>query len=166
MQRELKWMLLLAHAPISTSWRGIILAHEGFHAYDFLSKPYDWNDPKTFAEHEVQAHTLQNGLMSEAGGEAYQKYLEKEVERLRKTIVIRKEGADSYVKSYPNRSVYNVELDHVFGPTESEFEKDIRATHTWIHAVFSLIEKDFPSKQHLHLKREFLVSLYRDAKIK
>lgn len=139
-------------APVSDSWKGILLAHEGLHAKEMVTAPYDWEDPETFDEHEVGAHTFQNSLMTKIGGDRYQKALEEEIKRSRE--VIKKTGPGAFEKYFPARQEYSPAFDEVFGPCESQFERDTRGTQIWIHALFKMIDQDFPNKEdRLRIKK-------------
>lgn len=157
-----KSLILKADMPMSPQWRGIIIAHEGFHAFEYIPKPYDWHNPEIFVQHERAAHEFENSLIASEGGSKYQDYLETEIERIH--VIIASHGPGAFETYFPDRAPYDTKLDTIFGAAESKFEKDTRMTHIWIHAIFSIIEEDFPAENRNIIKENFLTQLYKKQK--
>ncbi len=140
----------------SPTWRGIILLHEGDHADCMLFKPYNAHDLGLLSRAERDTHEFENRLLSSLGGPAYAKVLDNEVARLR-TEVIRHGGMDNII---PPRTEYNSQLDRIFGKAQSQFERDVRQSHVWIHALFTLIDRDFKGDVESQ-KAKVMYTIYR-----
>jgi hypothetical protein len=130
--------LVVLDVPISPDWKGIVLLHEGDHAAAMTYAPYDWRDDAEFCRAERDTHEFENDLVLALGGPAYLKLLNQEVARLRTNSEKKAIGT-----SFPNRLKYYDDLDPIFGPARSDFEKALRATHVWLHACFVLLERDY-----------------------
>lgn len=131
--------IVIRDVPMSPTWKGIILLHEGDHAMATTSRPYNWQDPWLYSVAERDTHTFENQIAAALGGEKYRKLLEQEVKRVHAGM-IQMQGA----KSWPSRTDYHQELDVVFGRAESQLERDVRETHLWIHAIFVAMEETYP----------------------
>lgn len=133
---------LITHDDQATSpiWKGLILLHEGRHAYTFLTRPYDWKNEKLFCYEERDTHEFQNRMAGNLGGVPYQTLLEEEIERIKKEL----DGTGSAVgKTFPNPMPYHEAQEDIFGKAESEFERSYRESSLWIHANFVLLEREF-----------------------
>lgn len=145
--------------PTSPLFKGFILLHEGNHMGIDLFTPYDQSDHQLFCEDERNTHEFQNKLMSEIGGKAYQDILEQEINRLKS---VNAQNGGTVGRNIPQRTLYHDSLDKVFGPALSEHEKDLRETHLWIHAYFTLIDRELPGGYEAKedSKAKFLFTLY------
>ncbi len=160
---EAMTIIVRENMPCSPIWKGIILLHEGDHAGHMIYAPYDWHNSTIFSMAERDTHEFQNRIMSIIGGEAYADLIDQEVNRLRNATI--KDGG-KIGEFIPSRTKYDSQLDVIFGPAESEFERDMRETHVWIHAMFTLIDRDFKGDKE-RVKTDILYTLYlRDGIIK
>lgn len=133
---------LITHDDQATSpiWKGLILLHEGRHAYTYLTRPYDWKNEKLFCYEERDTHEFQNRMASNLGSVPYQTLLEEEIERIKKEL----EGTGGVVGiTFPDRIPYHEAQEGIFGKAESEFERSYRESSLWIHANFVLLEREF-----------------------
>lgn len=154
--------------PCSEVWKGIMMLHEAHHAGDMLFLPYDWRNPQTFSEKERDVHNFQNRFLSLMDGSVYQDLLEKEIARMR--AFLDQQGFDGMKKQVgshtnivlPNRTEYYPELDEILTPSLCDFEKDCRQTHFWIHAIFTMYERDRGEGMEAEVgKAAFLQAIYR-----
>ncbi len=139
--------IILYPIKMSAIWRGITLLHEGSHAL-LLTRTPDHNPAhrQAYAREEVRVHEFENRLLTKLGGEAYKKFLEKEVVRI-------KEIEDSQQLKHNqmivvSRTDYNHELDNIFEKALTQQERDLRQTHVHIHAQFTLIERRYAGDPH------------------
>lgn len=131
--------IVLKPDAMSPAWRGIILAHEGYHAMAYTRAPFDWREKRRFYPHERDTRHFQHRLMLELGGPAYLRCLEREQLRLRGTTT--PETIREMRGTIDGRNpVYDPELDVAFGPAASRAERESRSSAVWIHAFFILIE--------------------------
>jgi hypothetical protein len=156
-------IIALHHQPISRYWKGILLLHEGHHSYVMTYKPYDWQDVRTFCVKEKETHQFQNRIMQKLGGARYDMVVKKDMERMRD--VMKKEGK-SIKTIFVHRGEYDDLLDDVFEKALSPLEKDLRATHIWVDAVFRLVDElpDSPAEKE-EAKALILKTLYAEKGI-
>jgi hypothetical protein len=149
-------LLTVIGARMTMRSRGLVLLHEGAHAKQFMTKTYGLN-PAALSFEEVRVHTFQNRLTALMGGEAYAKLLSTEVaavaEDSRKMSTRPDEPAIAGLKR-----LYNLVFDQIFGPAQSELERDLRQTSLKYHAVFTYIDQKFAGRDPafvLDLKARF-----------
>lgn len=159
--------------PCSEAWKGIVLAHEAYHSGELkFGQPYDWNDPQMFSDRERQTHNFQNKLMLAVGGTAYKVALDAEVVRLRQEL--KKSGLEGFKRqpgattnlTIPERLPYYPALDKALTPALSELEKAARATHFWIHAIFTIYEQDRDAQDAEMGKNVFMLNMYSKSLFK
>lgn len=149
-------IVLLDSTPTSPIFKGIILLHEGNHAAIALFNPYDQSDLRLFCYDERDTHEFQNSLMAAVGGKVYQDMLNKEIQRMKD---IDDKNGIRHADAFTGRGPYNPELDKIFGPAQSQVERDLRQTHIWIHAVFTMIDM-YGSGDKEDNKARFLRTMY------
>lgn len=137
---DMKTLITHEDEPTSPLWKSVILLHETRHAYAFLTRPYNWRDEKLYCYEERDTHEFQNRVVSALGGTSYKTLLEEEVERIKKELA---QTGKLVGMNFPNRIPYREEQEAIFGKAESQLEKDYRETSLWIHAHFTLIEREF-----------------------
>lgn len=133
-------LITLYPGALSPAWRAIMLLHEGWHAQSWYIEPHNFEDREAFAIEEVRAHDFENEILSRLGGEDYSVILTDEMARIRtmlSSLPPLEEGQIALV----GRTEYDIRMDHIFGPAQSDFERDLRQTHMWVHAQFALIEE-------------------------
>ena len=145
--------------PCSEVWKGILLLHEGRHAMEYITSPYDWKDLRTFCIHERDVHAFQNRLAELVGGDTYRKAVEREASRLDSLIGV---SGHKVGQVWVETGSYQTELDRAFGSPLSDIERKYRQTSLWIHANFLLLERKFDGDVE-EQKALFLRSVYRDA---
>jgi len=136
----LRAIIVKGNTPMSDIWRGIMFAHEGFHAKTYLAAPYDLENRHTFCEKERDAHNFQNELMVKLGGATYQTALEDEMQRMNTVLTA---GGLEVGEAHVGRAEYDARLEQAFGPSLSDYEKAARGTQFWMHANFQMIERSF-----------------------
>lgn len=152
-------MILRSDKRLSPFMMGLVYIHEGKHAIQYVVRKQESNvDPMVFCSLELEAHELQNKVCLAFGGEKYQAILEQEISRL-KLIGIGQGG----MVSISNKGPYSEALDSVFGPSISDFDRNGRQTHLWIHAVIELIDRSVPPEKAKLSKLKFLQASYRDV---
>lgn len=148
----------------SSIWKGLFLLHEGKHARDFITEPYDWENHKVYCYKEAETHDFQNRIMSGLGGSKYKELLNKEMIRIENFVKSSGKNFDDVVVriiSYP-------ELSNAFGLKnfKSVFEKNAAETGFWVHAYFGLIETRLQQQQgSVDYKARFLYREYMEAGI-
>lgn len=138
----LRTIIVKGNAPMSDTFKGIMFAHEGFHARTYLSDPYNWEDRHTFCKRERDAHNFQDELMVELGGATYKAVLEDEIERMGTILTA---GGSKVGGAHVGRAEYDARLEQAFGASLSDYEKATRGTQVWIHANFEMIDSAFPN---------------------
>ena len=158
--------------PCSDFWKGMSLLREGQHAETQLSVPYNTKDSWVFSEHQRNAFSFEDRLMSKIGGSAYEELLDREIVRIRADAMKRgSKGFKSQPGSFtmviiPQRGPYNPELDKIFTPALSETERENRQTNFWIHAVFKAYEEDSGKGPDADFgKALFIQTLYQQANV-
>jgi hypothetical protein len=121
--------------PISPFMKGITLIHEGNHA-----KSNSLTDDFSRAIEEKVTFELQFKIMSQIGGLAYQKVLNKEMQRIRDTLNL---PGRKQQRNFPGwiEVTYNKDLDKIFGSALSNYEKDVRTSVVWLQAIFNLLSE-------------------------
>jgi hypothetical protein len=138
-------LITLYPGALSPTWKAIMLLHEGWHALSWYIEPHDFANREAYAIEEVRAHDFENQILSRLGGEDYSVVLVDEMTRIRTTlnsVPPLEEGQIALV----GRTEYDIRMDHIFGPAQSDFERDLRQTHMWVHAQFALIEERMPNE--------------------
>ena len=153
-------LLINATYAMSNVWKGITMIHEGWHAYTFITNPYQSQTDDEYASEEVKAHIIQNRIMSELGGKKYAELLTKEATRLKNKIVAA--GLNLGV-DFPMKDRNYPELDQFFGKSKSNFETEYRGSSFWIQAIFKLIDDEF--RNGSEIKVNFLKAIYKDGGI-
>src|SRR6185503_5206214 len=159
---ESRTIVVRDHAPTSPIWKGIILLHEGNHAGTAIFAPYNQKDPMLFSMDERDSHEFENRLLSALGGKPYELLLNREVERM-KLLILSK--GDEIGSLFVGRTDYNSDLDKIFGPAQSQFEKDYRQTHVWLHAVFTMLDRECKQGDIEMIKAKFLHDRYEESGI-
>lgn len=142
---------------ISSELSGFNLGHEGNHALLFL-KNQNIRSRKEFCEEERDTYEFEFRLMASYPG--YEQYISKEAARLASSV---KKTASGEIL-FPWSGKYHTELDGIFGPALSEYEKKGRETITWIDIVFHAIDISYTGDKE-ELKAEFACGVYADKGI-
>lgn len=148
-------MILKSHVPMSDLKKGLVLLHEGRHARQFLTKPYDWGNPRIFCEEERDTHEFQNRLTEAMLGKPYIDAVERIADEIEQMLA--KEGFKPG-DALPYRQRSFTELDTIF-PAETQFEQDFRDTSVLIHANFRTLERQF-GKEAQDQKALALLNMY------
>lgn len=151
---ELRAIILKEYAPISTIFKGIILAHEGMHAMRFLSRDLDGGSNEKYCLEELYTHEFENHLLADLGGDSYRRFASTEADSIGASI----KATDSGVK-FPAPKEYNRKLDEIFGPTLSETEKTQRMAQIWVASVLNFIDKYYTGDKK-EMKTRFLCETY------
>lgn len=142
---------------ISTRWLGITLMRVGYHVLLLHQSPYNWKDFGKFCEKEMEARIFQHEIMERIGGDEYKKYIEKKSQWLKKVIL----GRGGQVgEDYSLWSEYDSEIDILFGPAKSEFERRSRVDTLWFHVHFHLFDQEFKEGSR-EQKIMFMKTLYQ-----
>lgn len=133
-------VILIQDIPITETWRGINLLHEGIVSAEILEKEKT-ADPKNFdgwlqerAEIEDSAWGTIVEAMQLLGGRDYQRIVASEVARLQTEKILSPESIKKNAEA----------LNMLFGEPLSSFESDLRETALWVSAVLEIIEKENP----------------------
>lgn len=153
---DIRTIVIQDTEPMSATWKGIVLLHEGNHAGATTFRPYDWKNHQEFCRAERDTHEFENDLLSTLGGHRYQQLLAAEVRRLHGTI------GDRVGAAIASRTDYDRTLDTIFGPAESDMERALRQTHFWIHANFVLLDQYFHGDVE-EQKAKLLFTIYSQA---
>jgi len=138
-----KTLILRAFEPVSPTWTGIVMIHEGMHVRTTLVTKFNYMDLKAYSEHERDTHEMQNRLVKKLGGEAYEAFVLKistEIEASARTAAQLEKIADPGTVIIDRADSYP-ELESLFEPSLSQLEKDIRAQHVWVHAYYLFYER-------------------------
>jgi hypothetical protein len=127
--------------PVSEIWQGLLLLHEGAHASQYLSEPYDVGDPELNALREVAVHEFSNRLLAKIGGPEYMSLLDLEIMKIKSDRAAAKPAPDQLFLGIV--SPYDERLDQIFGPCRTDFEKATRRLTLFTHASFELINREF-----------------------
>ncbi|MFH1535761.1 MAG: hypothetical protein ABIC96_01670 [Patescibacteria group bacterium] len=146
-------VLTIRDKSISDIWKGLIILHEGRHVQAMVQTPYDWEDKMKKSEHERDVHIFQYRLAAAIGGEAYEKALQGEINKI--------EGPSSKTKeSWVGAVEYDKALDKAFGPAKSQIEIQLRQVNLWIDAYFHIFDKNSGANSH-KVKAVFLKNYYQ-----
>ncbi len=151
-------IVLRADAPVSPTFKGLILLHKGFLAKRHLKEPTDMQDPQAYCASEREAYVFQNRLAAALGGRAYEDVVKREIERQDREL--RKIGRTP-VTGYTKRAGYDPALEQAFGTSTSDLEKDCRQTQAWMDAAFRLIDREVAAADRNEAKDQFLFSVYK-----
>ena len=159
---DMRLLTLKQQCALSPVFQGIILIHEGHHAYCYLRELYNWRDQRAYCQAEVRTHSLENAIMAKLGGRSYEEAVRAQMADVLTGL---KEGGQDIRTAYAGRSIYNPLLETAFGPAQSEHEKDLRQTHLWIDAVFRLKNEHVPGTQETkeESKALFLLTVYLNS---
>jgi hypothetical protein len=149
-------LALLNYDKFSPNFRGLMALHEGKHAREFTSNPYNWEDQEIFARHELSTHLFENQLMLQLGGDKYKQFIDAYASE-----IISNTTRTNGKASYPNRGEYRATLDEIFGPASSDLERNLRQTHVWMDAMIRSIDATSQNTQEAdHRRMSFMKSLY------
>lgn len=161
---EQRALIVKDNVKMSAVFKGILLAHEGQHAKNFIDHPYEQQSDKEYCEEERDVHEFQDRLTLALGGNEYEALLKGEVKRLHDGLQKAKQKVGHAI--VPRRE-YHDEMDKIFGPALSDREKSMRETWLWINANFRMI--DTYGKGNVAIKENskglFLCSLYKKSDI-
>lgn len=143
---------------MSQTFKGILLAHEGLHVMRFLEHPYEEQSEEEYCEEERIAHEFQNRLMLALGGRAYENLLQAEANRLYADV---KKSGRRVSEAFSEKGKYHAEMDAIFGPALSDYEREFRETGLWIHANFIVIDR-YVKKDAEDAKSRFLLTIYQE----
>lgn len=160
---EDRLLLLFKSDFFSEVFKGIILLHEGYHAEDYLSERYDWNDPNIFTYHEIGAHELQNKITLIKGGKEYEILLGKRIARLESFFYSKHYLTGDIILDFSDLSANIIVFNKVFGKSKSDIEDNFRMTSFVIHAYFIFAEKNF--KDPREAKKNLMKSIYQEKGI-
>ncbi len=149
-------VLVLKEDRITSLWRGLILIHEASHAVAHSMGTFDEIEDVDLknAYYELATYTLQGEIIAQLGGKAYTVILEREVERLKNETKKGKGVSSGY-------SLYQQELDEIFGKAESSREQEMRSVVFWFDAMLHMC--DSYGKEAIKNKLFFLVESHKDA---
>lgn len=138
-------MLQLRGDQLLSLWAsGIVYLHECFHIRCFFEKHngnlMKYTDDITYME-ERGVRIFHNRLFEKLGGKKYKNLLKNEIERI-KTIFKKERLSFASHILYPTR--YTVELDDVFGPSQSEQEGIFRKLSLRLHVYYIIYQQAFP----------------------
>ncbi len=152
---EIGGLVLKNFEPISPIFKGMVIAHEGNHAFLFLQRKAPLSKEKAYCYEEKDTHELEIRLLSGITQGKYEKVLDKEADRIYKNVA---EGKD-LGSSVPTPSLVPDSFREMFGPSLSSQEDGIRKTTFWVHSVFRFIDKYYQGNKE-EQKTLFLRSAY------
>ena len=148
-REDLSFLALRENAPISKTWRSLLLLHEISHIYLYAAKTYERVKDSEIknARLELETYSIQDKILRALGGKKYEAILEKEIARIEKEFAEQKEIIA------PRYDLYGDELAEIFGPSESEKESVMRATTVWIEAFLNFYDKKYKNEKEAFMKK-------------
>ena len=135
-----RFILLDSSAEFSDTWKGLILLHESTHAFMFEINPRspDKDDPDYINNQERDVREHMKRIIIKLGGFPYQKLLDEEAAYIKKMAEDHPTSGDIWI---PDPRPYNNSMDKIFGPAQSDGEKDTRATEFYVQACFAYLDQ-------------------------
>lgn len=144
-------LFLNTQIPLSCTWKGQVLLHEGGHAMHYITGKLKPINTKLNEEHRARLQDHKN--MEKLGGEAYQKYLQKVMAY--EWNIYKTEGRFRHTgKTWP-------EIKKLFGEKSKGFYEDaFRENAIWVHAIYKLIDLNLSDKQPYLIKLQLHRHVY------
>ncbi len=148
-------VVVLDSAQFSSLWRGFLLGHLAFISWDHAKRGYRW--PEGYhdsGEGEVKASTFQSRLQRLVGGKSYAKWIDHKIELMRREM--RRRGM-RLGRAFPERGPYDRQLDQIFGPSLSAFDRRTRQSQCWRDACWTMLDREYQGNREA-VKRAMIVS--------
>jgi len=139
--RTRRRLMISTEGEMTPQWEGVLFIHEGLHALEHITNPYDAEDRSVYLAREVSAFNLENRLVKQLGGQKYVDYLNSTVQTFRKSMSANGQKPGFDFPAQPTEMFG--ELENVFGKSQSLDEMDLRNIQFWMHINFELIEGYF-----------------------
>lgn len=150
-------ILIRLDQPVSDEALALAVMHEAWHAREWVTREYDWQNPQVFAEEERRTHEFQGALASMAWGQAYVDLVAREAAALatRGTRAVFFSPSGKWqTRTIGRSSNYRDALDPILGKPKSDLESDFVATGIWIEATFAAIGED-PIPRNVFLQAHY-----------
>ena len=154
---EYRGVVIKTSDPISVPFMGFTLGHEGNHLLNLLNDPKKNKTVKEVCEAERDTYEFEGRLLASYAG--YKQFATAEAFLSASSV---KQTANGAVFSW--RGKHHEELDSIFGPALSEYEKKGREMLTWIDIIFRAIDGYYAVDQEA-AKAEFICGVYKDKGI-
>ncbi len=139
---EAKVLSLNADKKLSPFMQGLILLHEGYHAWMLQTRP---RDVLSSAEHEYEAHCLDQSWLMKIGRIGYREVLERIEQH-----ILGQFGNDPLVPMMTFKAPpYPAEVDDFMGAPQDEDEVSRRLLMICLHAVFRIKHRTGLSRHDL-----------------
>jgi hypothetical protein len=139
--RTRRRLMVSTEGEMTPQWEGVLFIHEGLHALEHITNPYDAEDKSVYLAKEVSAFNLENRLVKQLGGQRYVDYLNSTVQAFRKSMSANGQKPGFDFPAQPTQMFG--ELENVFGRSQSPEEMDLRNIQFWMHINFELVERYF-----------------------
>jgi len=140
--------------------KGIILLHEGNHLRQSQLFPFNHHDNAKYTEEEIRVYKTQHEILAAVGGELYEQLLVKEMDRIGKYLTDSNVVLEDKVPFL--RHEYYTELNAIFGPSKSLYERDALQTFLYTNGVMKYIETRYVGDKEA-MAHSFIYSFYVHA---
>ena len=180
---ESRSLLVPDTIPVSQPFRALVLAHEGMHAWRFLTGRVDYSAQHPRVIEEVQILYFQNRLLPKLGGKHYQQVFQPHRDQMRQQVESelqrlrgRKDfsaNRDQYVAIFCHNYIwsrnqksgdYDRQLDQAFGKSQSARESYIRQQTMYRHVAFAVIDHLVPAGNRFQVHQWFYMA-HMDIKL-
>ncbi|MDO8617460.1 MAG: hypothetical protein Q7N87_01020 [Candidatus Uhrbacteria bacterium] len=146
---------------IAPLWRGLVFAHEGWHAKRHLTGQTQKNGDWQHCLEEVGAHSFENRVARSIGGTPYAEYIRQELKRIDAELT---RVNATIQQAFPNPpTVYDFRLDQAFGQALSDTDRENRIFNASVDAMFQYIDMNWriPHNEKHGQKAAILCTMYR-----
>ena len=124
--------------------KGLLLLHEGYHAYYYLNHAKKFENPEYYIVNDVNAYGITFIAMKVLGGEKYKPFYEKIKKEVSKNTTF-KDGVFEITKK-PSID-YDRDLAVFFGKAETDEGKRFLSNSCFMSALFEVMEQKYPYVQ-------------------
>jgi hypothetical protein len=137
---ELNALVLKERAPVSGTFKGLLVAHEGNHVVRYSKRKAPFVTEQEFCFEEMAVHEFEERILSSMTNGKYSALLDEEAKRMNDRLIADEKSIQTSVPS-PKDSY--AEFDALFGKSLSEVEDNMRRTTFWVHSMFRAVDTYF-----------------------
>jgi len=149
-----------ADIHLSPFGQGMLVLHEGKHAYLHLIEHHACRDLDDVDRDEVEVRTFDCRVYQKIGGPAYEQIVARQMDSINQSLAAIHEKIGDV---FPESLDYDPAIDSIFGKPASKRDASMRCTGIYVDVIFRLLERAYTGEALAKQKITFIRSAYEPA---